>query len=220
MGKWSPGKRDLNDPWNWQVGSSAPHSSHINLVVIHVTLGRRDRVLAHGAPFIIKESPVVKNQPASVRDVGFIPGLEWSPGVELATHSSILSWKIPQTEDPVYSPWDHKESDMTERACLCVKDYLEGILEVLPLNKLALHRSLWSTFSYLFQYTHYQMPPLRGSSAPTLPQLTQLPWLPVNFLSLTFRTLTACFPSQLHLPSVSSSLHFPAFQPCWTAHLP
>ena len=34
---------------------------------------------------------------------------------EMATHSSILAWKIPWTEDLVgYSPWGHKESDMTE----------------------------------------------------------------------------------------------------------
>ena len=33
---------------------------------------------------------------------------------EIATHSSILAWKIPWTEEPVgYSPWGHKESDMT-----------------------------------------------------------------------------------------------------------
>ena len=34
---------------------------------------------------------------------------------EMATHSSILAWKIPWTDDLVgYSPWGHKESDMTE----------------------------------------------------------------------------------------------------------
>ena len=33
----------------------------------------------------------------------------------MATHSSILAWRIPWTEEPGYSPWDHKESDMTER---------------------------------------------------------------------------------------------------------
>ena len=33
----------------------------------------------------------------------------------MATHSSILSWEIPWTEEPGgYSPWCHKESDMTE----------------------------------------------------------------------------------------------------------
>ena len=34
---------------------------------------------------------------------------------EMETHSSILAWEIPWTEDLVgYNPWDHKESDMTE----------------------------------------------------------------------------------------------------------
>ena len=37
---------------------------------------------------------------------------------EMATHSSIPAWKIPWTEAPDglhYSPWGHKEPDMTER---------------------------------------------------------------------------------------------------------
>ena len=35
---------------------------------------------------------------------------------EMATHSSVLAWRIPLTEEPGgYSPWGHKESDMTER---------------------------------------------------------------------------------------------------------
>ena len=35
---------------------------------------------------------------------------------EMATHSSILAWEIPWTEEPGrHSPWGHKESDMTER---------------------------------------------------------------------------------------------------------
>ena len=35
---------------------------------------------------------------------------------EMATHSSILTWKIPWTERSLvgYSPWGRKESDMTE----------------------------------------------------------------------------------------------------------
>ena len=32
----------------------------------------------------------------------------------MATHTSILAWRIPWTEEPVgYSPWGHKESNMT-----------------------------------------------------------------------------------------------------------
>ena len=34
---------------------------------------------------------------------------------EMATHSSILAWRIPWTEEPDgYSPWGNKELDMTE----------------------------------------------------------------------------------------------------------
>ena len=34
---------------------------------------------------------------------------------EMAAHSSTIAWKIPWTEELVgYSPWDHKESDITE----------------------------------------------------------------------------------------------------------
>ena len=35
---------------------------------------------------------------------------------ETATHSSILAWRIPWTEEPggLYSPWVRKESDMNE----------------------------------------------------------------------------------------------------------
>ena len=35
---------------------------------------------------------------------------------KMATHSSILAWTIPWTEEPIdWSPWDHKESGTTER---------------------------------------------------------------------------------------------------------
>ena len=45
------------------------------------------------------------------------PGLGRSPGEGNDYHSSSLSWRIPWTEEPggLYSPWGHKESDMTER---------------------------------------------------------------------------------------------------------
>ena len=34
---------------------------------------------------------------------------------EMATHYSILAWKIPWTEEPLgYRPWGRKESDTTE----------------------------------------------------------------------------------------------------------
>ena len=39
---------------------------------------------------------------------------------EMATHSSVLAWRIPWTEEPG-GPWGHKESDMTEQLSLTVK---------------------------------------------------------------------------------------------------
>ena len=32
----------------------------------------------------------------------------------MATHSSILAWRISWTEEPGYNPWGHIESDMTD----------------------------------------------------------------------------------------------------------
>ena len=43
---------------------------------------------------------VVKNPPANAGDVGSIPGSGTSPEKEMATHSSILAWEIPWTEEP------------------------------------------------------------------------------------------------------------------------
>ena len=45
---------------------------------------------------------MVKNPPANGRhkDAGLIPGLGRAPGESMATHSSILVWRIPWTEEP------------------------------------------------------------------------------------------------------------------------
>ena len=43
---------------------------------------------------------VVKNPPANAGDVSLIPGSGRSPGKEMATHSIILAWEIPWTEEP------------------------------------------------------------------------------------------------------------------------
>ena len=47
--------------------------------------------------------PMVKNLPANardVRDMGVIPGSGRSPGGGHTTHSSVLAWRIPWTEEP------------------------------------------------------------------------------------------------------------------------
>ena len=68
-----------------------------------------------------KPSPVahtVKNLPAQqetqVRSLGQEDPLEKG----MATHCSVLGWRIPWTEEPGYSPWGRKESDTTEQLTL------------------------------------------------------------------------------------------------------
>ena len=59
---------------------------------------------------------MVNNPPATQET--WVWALGWEDPLEegMATHSSILVWRIPWTEDPMgYSPWGHKESDTTER---------------------------------------------------------------------------------------------------------
>ena len=61
---------------------------------------------------------MVKNVPANKRDIEtLVQILYWEDPLEegMAAHSSILVWRIPQTEKPgVYSPLGYKESDMLE----------------------------------------------------------------------------------------------------------
>ena len=59
---------------------------------------------------------MVKNLPSKqerqVQSLGWEDPLE----KEIATHSSILAWEIPRTEEPggLYSPWGRKALDTTE----------------------------------------------------------------------------------------------------------
>ena len=53
--------------------------------------------------YILYGSPggsVVKNPPASAADLGSISSQEDPLEKEMATHSSILAWEIPSTEEP------------------------------------------------------------------------------------------------------------------------
>ena len=58
---------------------------------------------------------MVKN-PSSIQET-WVQSLGWEEPLEegKATHSSLLDWRILWTEEPGYSPWGHKELDMTER---------------------------------------------------------------------------------------------------------
>ena len=58
---------------------------------------------------------MVKNPPAMQET--WVPSLGQEDPLEeeMATHTSILAWEIPWTEDPGgYSSWGRKESDTTQ----------------------------------------------------------------------------------------------------------
>ena len=61
----------------------------------------------------------VKNLPAMQET--WVQSLDWEDPLEkeMATHSSILAWRIPWREEPCgHSPWDRKKSKMTKRLTL------------------------------------------------------------------------------------------------------
>ena len=62
---------------------------------------------------------MAENPPANagdLRDKGLIPGLGRSLEEDVATHSSILAWRMVVCDGGlvVYDPWGCKESDTTE----------------------------------------------------------------------------------------------------------
>ena len=60
-----------------------------------------------------------KESACNAGDLGSISGLGRPLGKEMATHSSILAWKIPCTKETgIYIPWGHEESDTTEQLTL------------------------------------------------------------------------------------------------------
>ena len=60
-------------------------------------------------------SQMVKSPPAMQETQVRLLGQKLPLEKGIATHSSILTWRIPWTEEPgAYSPWDHRRSDTIE----------------------------------------------------------------------------------------------------------
>ena len=74
--------------------------------------------------------------------MGSVPVLGRSPGGGMATHSSILAWRIPWAEEPGgYSPVGCKELDTTKvtehadtRLCKCHRRHLQNIFVISKRN--------------------------------------------------------------------------------------
>ena len=65
-------------------------SLDVNMENVTYTFGQR----------VVTWGSVVQNPPANAGDKGLIPGLGISLEKEMATHSNILAWRIPSTEEP------------------------------------------------------------------------------------------------------------------------
>ena len=71
-------------------------SLHIVRMYYHVQELAFKHLLRGGFP----GSTAGKESTCNVGDLSSIPGLGWSPEEGMATHSSILAWRIPWTEEP------------------------------------------------------------------------------------------------------------------------
>ena len=76
---------------------------------------------------------VVKNPPANAGDsgdTGSVPGLGRSLEKEMATHSSILAWEIPWTEEPgglqsiASLSWTQLSMHTHRHVCVCLYIYI------------------------------------------------------------------------------------------------
>ena len=74
--------------------------------------------------WVTSVAQMVKNLPQCRRLLGWEDPLEKG----MATHSSILSWRIPWTEEPAgYNPWGHNESDTTEHVLQKTVNFFHGL---------------------------------------------------------------------------------------------
>ena len=91
----------------------------------------------------------------AAEDSGSILGSEYLLEKEMATHSSILAWKIPWTEEPsgLHSPCGRKELDTTERVNNKWKKSLHFHISVTNNQKLKfLNNPIYITSKKFFKY--------------------------------------------------------------------
>ena len=91
-----PGETDTNDQWSE---------------------GSPDPTYARCQHKLIPLAQMVKNLPAMQETQFQSLGQEYPLEKGMTTHSNILAWRIPWTEDPTVH-WGHKESDRIERPLL------------------------------------------------------------------------------------------------------
>ena len=72
------------------------------------------KTILFGVLYYRRGGSVAKNPPANAGDAVWSLGQEDLLEKEMTTHSSILAWEIPWTEEPdMLKTWGHKESETT-----------------------------------------------------------------------------------------------------------
>ena len=93
-------------------------------------------------------APLVKNPPANaenIREMGWISELARSPGEGMATHSSILAWKVPWTEEPGELPSTGTQrvtTEATEQVITLIFHSLSFCNSILDLDNRVARRNL------------------------------------------------------------------------------
>ena len=97
---------------------------------------------------------VVKNLLANAGDVSdTVQSVGWEDSLEeeMATHSSILAWRISWTKEPGKpSPWGHKELDMTEWLSMHLLAYILIFLLLFSEKKIGILVFLFAFSSFPF----------------------------------------------------------------------
>ena len=113
--------------------SVLPWRSHLQIHTMGVRASANTFGRAHSSIRGFPGGSVGKDLPANAgdaRDVGLIPGSGRSLEEEMATHSSVLAWRIPWTEEPgglqsmglqrVRHSWEHTHSSQSIAGSACV----------------------------------------------------------------------------------------------------
>ena len=91
---------------------------------------------------------MVKNLPAMRKT--WVQSLDWEDSLEngMATPSNTLAWRIPgQRSLAGYSPWGHKESDMTEQPTFHFHSFIESTEVVKWISYILNTFTLWLSLS-------------------------------------------------------------------------
>ena len=107
---------NMDGPWGHHIKQNKPVTKKKTLYCFTYVKYLLGELMGFPGGSDGKESACDVGDPGSNPGSGRSPGREDPLEKEVATHSNILAWRIPWTEEPGgYSSQGHKESDTTEQ---------------------------------------------------------------------------------------------------------